>query len=212
MTYRAAIFDLDGTLLDTEAQAIEAGRRAFDQLGIAVPNGFFQQLVGVDFHTGMARIIDQWPDIDTGALDRIWSKEARALHAEGIPLKPGVTSLLDKIDALGLPKAIATSSFAHSAKHKLAASELEGRFDIVVSVDCVTHAKPHPEPYLLAATRLGMSPEMCLAFEDSETGSKSAHAAGMTVVVVPDVAQPSGDFAHHMATDLIQGAKLAGLF
>ena len=84
-------------------------------------------------------------------------------------------------------------------------------FAHIVTVDEVTHAKPHPEPYLLAASLLGLSPARCLVFEDSEAGSEAAHRVGMVVVQVPDVVPSEGKWAHHLAVDLMAGARAAGL-
>lgn len=211
MRYSAVIFDLDGTLLDTERQMTIAGNRAFETLGIPIPDGFFEALVGVDFQTGLTLIAAKWPDLDFKQIDAIWAAETRALHTQGIPTKPGVGALLDQIDDLGLPKAIATSSFAHSAQCKLEAAGLGHRFETVISVDSISNPKPAADPYLFAAKQLGVPPKSCLAFEDSETGSQSAFAAGMTVVLVPDIAPVTGRFSHHRATDLLSGARLAGL-
>lgn len=211
MSFEAVIFDLDGTLLDSESQTRTAGERAFASLGIDVPKGFFERLVGVDYHSGMALIHRVWPDLDAAALETAWAVEARELQTADIPLKFGVEAILDHVDLLGLPKAIATSSFAQSARRKLQRTGLMARFETVISVDCVSRPKPAPDPFLLAATRLGANPHRCLAFEDSETGSQSAHAAGMTVVLVPDIAPVTGTYAHHQASDLLQGARMAGL-
>ena len=71
--------------------------------------------------------------------------------------------------------------------------------------------KPHPEPYLLAASLLNVDPARCLVFEDSEAGAQAAHRAGMVVVQVPDVVPSDGKWAHHLAGDLLEGARLAGL-
>jgi beta-phosphoglucomutase-like phosphatase (HAD superfamily) len=80
-----------------------------------------------------------------------------------------------------------------------------------VTFDDVTNAKPAPDPYLLSAERLGADPARCVAFEDSETGARSAHAAGMIVVQVPDIHAATGHHAHHIAVSLVEGAHAAGL-
>ncbi|MGB8815240.1 MAG: HAD family hydrolase, partial [Paracoccaceae bacterium] len=84
-------------------------------------------------------------------------------------------------------------------------------FAHVITFDDVSAPKPHPEPYLLTAARLGVAPARCVVFEDSEIGAASAHAAGMCVVQVPDFLPTEGRFAHHVAADLLSGARLVGL-
>ncbi len=81
----------------------------------------------------------------------------------------------------------------------------------MVTVDDVARAKPAPDPFLLAARLLGVDPQRCLAFEDSEPGAEAAFAAGMTVVQVPDIVPASGRFAHLVAPDLMAGARAIGL-
>jgi beta-phosphoglucomutase-like phosphatase (HAD superfamily) len=115
------------------------------------------------------------------------------------------------LSGIGLPKALATSSTRRQADTKLALTGLGTHFAHVVTFDDVSDPKPHPEPYLLAARLLGVDAARCVAFEDSETGARSAHAAGMTVVQIPDIVPASGDFAHHIAPDLMTAARKLGL-
>ncbi len=93
----------------------------------------------------------------------------------------------------GLPRAIATSSLPHSAHHHLAAFDLGHRFDTIVAQGDTVRGKPAPDPYLLAAERLGVEPRLCLALEDSHNGVRSASAAGMITVMVPDLLPPTDE-------------------
>ena len=93
----------------------------------------------------------------------------------------------------------------------MAQAGLAGDFQHLITLDDVTRAKPAPDPYLLAAKWLGVAPARCLVFEDSEVGAEAAHSAGMRVVQVPDLVVSQGRFAHHLADDLISGARAAGL-
>ena len=111
----------------------------------------------------------------------------------------------------GLPCAVATSSRRASALRKLDLTGLAPHFATVVTFDCIASPKPAPDPYLEAARRLGIAPGRCIAFEDSDPGAAAAHAAGMTVVQVPDMAETTGPHAHHLAASLIEGARMAGL-
>lgn len=211
--YDAAIFDLDGLLLDTERLAIAAGYEVLDSMALPRIDGLFESLVGKDEVTG-ARIIaklygEAFPLAEFGGL---WTARFSARLDQGISLRPGATELLDHLTGIGLPRAVATSSQRASATRKLAQTGLTHHFAAIVTFDCVRQPKPAPDPYLLAAERLGADPARCIAFEDSDTGAEAARAAGMTVVQVPDMLTTDGPHAHHLAPDLLSGARMAGLF
>ena len=207
--YQAILFDLDGTLIDSESIATRTGLAAFAAVGFPVAPEFLHGLVGVDQATAATLIRAHHATIDIDHLNALWSAGFKAEADKGIALKPFVTQIL----ALSpqLPRAVVTSSGRQYAHQKLAMVGLGDAFAMVVTVDDVTRAKPDPEPYLLAARKLGVSPARCLVFEDSEAGAEAGHRAGCTVVHVPDLVPSSGRWAHHVAADLMSGARLAGL-
>lgn len=207
--YDAILFDLDGTLIDTESLALIAGQNAFAALGHPVAIEFLHSLVGVDMPTAAKAIGAAFPALDQPALGAIWDsgfKTAMALH--GLKLKDGVTDLLA---ARLAPMAVVTSSGRKSAHHKIGLAGIAHAFDLVITVEDVTAPKPAPAAYLLAAEKLGVLPGRCLVFEDSETGAEAAHRAGCIVVQVPDMVPSKGRWAHHLAPDLLTGARMAGL-
>lgn len=209
MTFAAVLFDLDGTLIDTERLTIAAAVDAFAAQGVAVDMAFLHTLIGVDDATGARRLTARYPQIDIAAFDADWTAGARRRQVQdGIPLKPGVIELLDR---LTLPVAVVTSSTREGAARKLALTGLAPRFAVVVSYDDVTRPKPDAEPYLQGAQRLGVDPAHCLVFEDSETGARAGTAAGCFVVQVPDIMPTRGEHARVVAPSLLEGAKAAGL-
>lgn len=208
MTFAAAIFDLDGTLVDTERLAMAAGLETLRLAGVEATEDVFHRLVGVDDVTGTAILGRLFPGLDVPAYRTDWNRRFHAALDAGIPLKAFAVEVLT---AIPLPRAVATSSTRAQADRKLARTGLHVHFAAVVTYDDVTAPKPDPEPFLRAAERLGVDPTACVAFEDSETGARAARAAGMTVVQVPDVLPTRGEHAHHVARDLWEGARAVGL-
>jgi HAD superfamily hydrolase (TIGR01509 family) len=206
--YDAILFDLDGTLVDTESIALATAMAAFAAHGITAGRAFLESLIGKDDATGTRLMRAAFPGADLDAIDRAHRDAFARETAHSLPLKPGAASLLA---GLPQPKALVTSSRRDSALRKLAVAGLAGHFAEVITFDDVAAPKPAPEPYLLAAARLGVDPARCLVFEDSEPGAEAAHRAGCRVVQVPDIIPATGRWAHHLAADLLTGARLAGL-
>ncbi len=207
--YDALLFDLDGTLIDTESLALTSGMVAFAAAGFPVEHDFLHSLIGVDQPTAGQIIRVRHPGLDLDRLNQLWNAGFRAEVDRGLALKPGAAEVLAL--APHLPRALVTSSGRHEAHRKLGIAGLDQIFVEVVVLEDVTNPKPAPDPYLLAAQKLGVSPARCLEFEDSETGAEAAHRAGCVVVQVPDVVPSQGRWAHHLAADLLSGARLAGL-
>ena len=207
--YDALMFDLDGTLIDSESLAVASGLAAFAEAGFPVDLDFMHRLVGISGAGSVAIIRARHPAIAMDRLDALWRRGFQASVQTSLTLKPGVTELLSH--SPHLPRVLVTSSRRVEAHAKLAQVGLGQSFAHVVTVDDVTRPKPEPEAYLLAASLLGVSPARCLVFEDSEAGSEAAHRAGCVVVQVPDVVPSRGKWAHHLAVDLMSGARAAGL-
>jgi HAD superfamily hydrolase (TIGR01509 family) len=208
----AVVFDMDGLLIDSERALLRTMQEIAPSFGVEISEDFFRTLIGLPLPASSAILMqtfgEDFPLEDFLVRLRVRNRE---LNAAGICLKDGVVELLDLLDDLGLPRAICTSSAHETVTHHLGFHGLVERFDAIVARGDYAHGKPHPEPFRTAAARLGAEPRACLALEDSHNGVRAAHAAGMQVVMVPDMLAPTAEMRGlciHVADTLHAAARL----
>jgi HAD superfamily hydrolase (TIGR01509 family) len=202
----AVVFDMDGLLFDTEALYRDVVIATALEAGHDVPLDFYLSTIGTPLQGTREAFVQRY-----GAgfdFDGFWAKTtqrfAKTVETE-LRLKAGVVELLGLLDELALPRAIATSSHHEHARHHLTAFGLTDRFRVVIANGDYARGKPHPEPFLKAAERLGVEPAHCLALEDSYHGVRAASSAGMMTVMVPDLMMPTPEMemlCAHIAADL----------
>lgn len=188
----ALLLDMDGLLIDTERLYLEVNVLAAAELGYRLAPETNLGMVGVAID-GCRRLLAEvhGAAFPFGRFRDIGYELLEARMADGVPVKPGAVELVAWARAEGLPVAVATSTRRGRAEHHLARVDLLHRLDALVTRDDVVNAKPAPEPYLTAAARLGVAPGAALALEDSANGVRAAAAAGVPVVMVPDVLAPT---------------------
>ena len=190
MTLPAAVlFDMDGLLVDTEPVWTVAEVELARQLGGEFTPELKAAIVGTRLEVAVPTILDWYGGLsDPGTVARTmtWLLDRMVeLFAEAPVVLPGVQPLLQSLAAAGVPTALVSSSYRVLVDAVLAHGI--GPFEVTLAGDEVTHGKPHPEPYLTAAARLGVDPTRCVVLEDSPAGVASAEDAGCAVVAVPSV-------------------------
>jgi HAD superfamily hydrolase (TIGR01509 family) len=209
---QAVVFDMDGLILDTEVLFRDVMMEASEARGMTLPMEVFLRMVGLPDHASRAVALAHFGDeFDCDAwMAHAWELADARLEA-GVPVKAGVAELLDYLDQAGLPRAICTSTRHETVERYLRPLGLLERFQAVVAAGDYPLGKPHPDPFLAAAARLGAGPASCLALEDSHNGVRAAAAAGMMTVMVPDLLPATAEMRSlcvAVAEDLHQVAAL----
>ena len=194
--YRAAVFDMDGLLLDSERPIRDAWLQVAAALGVAaLTPAAYLDLIGRNHRDSTLRLRALFGDaaLLAEARQRVDARLAEQFGARPFDLKPGARRLLQILADAGVPCAVATSTAHADARQRLGAAGLLPFFRAVCGGDEVARGKPDPDIYRLAVERLGAAAAHSLAFEDSDHGALAALAAGLGVVVVPDLkpAQPT---------------------
>lgn len=189
---RAVVFDLDGTLINTEKYYVRLGMEVSKEMGYDIPREVILSLRSLNRKFSKPMLQEMYgADFDFEYFHRTRNERfARLLEEKGIEKKPGADEILDYLKENGYRTAVATATDLERAERYLREIKLYEKFDQIISVSNVANGKPMPDVYLEACRQLGEEPENCMAVEDSENGVKSAYGAGMRVVMVPDLAPP----------------------
>lgn len=184
---KAVVFDLDGTLIDSEALVREAHFHAAEALGYTMSEAQFLGLVGMHREANDLQLKAYYGD--DFPLELFIETTRAHVGDRSAPLKAGALELMDALDELDLGFALATSSRRPWVERHFKTYNLAERFRAVVTRQDVVNGKPDPEPYLKASRLLGFAPMNVLAIEDSPPGVRAAHGAGCMTIMIPDLLQ-----------------------
>lgn len=190
---KACIFDLDGVIVDTAHYHFLAWKRLADELGVPFTKDDNERLKGVSRLRSMEIIMELGDVKLTPHEKEQLANKKNAWFVDYVErmmpeeIFPGVKGLIRELKQRGIKVGLASSS--KNAKTVLQVLHIQNEFDAVVDGTMVTHSKPDPEIFLLAAKKLGAEPHECLVFEDAEAGVEAAVAAGMKCVGIGPVAQ-----------------------
>lgn len=190
MTYPAAVlWDMDGTLVDSEHYWLRSEQELAASAGKLWTEQDGMNMIGMSLYDS-SRLIKQKLELDIPAeeiIDRLTNSVISKLETS-LPWRPGAEELLREVRAAGIPTALVTMSMRRNADAVVQRMGFDA-FDLIIAGDQVTHGKPHPEPYLMAAEKLGVEISECIAFEDSISGLHSAEASGAIAIGVPNLVQ-----------------------
>ena len=208
----AAIFDMDGLLLDTERPSLTLWARAGKSLGVTISPEMVISTLGID-DDGMRPVYLKrfGPDFPYDTLLERLKEFTIEEFEKGIAHKSGLITLLDHLSSLRIPMAVATSTGHENAIWKLRKGGIRDRFNVIVCGDEINNGKPSPDIFLLAAEKLCKNPSECAGFEDSPAGLQGLHAAGIRSVFIKDIVEPPEEIlatVWRRCNDLAEAATL----
>ncbi len=197
MICKSIIFDLDGTLIDSESQCETAWKAAIAEYRHVMTSDFYATLVGLSVEESATLILNNYPiPLSIDSLAKILTSKWETAWQNGAPAIPGMIELINLLDKNGILWGIATSSSRRYLDTMLAHHALVERCAGSAAGDEVEQSKPNPDVYLLAAERMGVLATDCLVVEDSVYGVTSAVSANMTVIAIPHTYTLKSDFSH----------------
>jgi sugar-phosphatase len=204
--FAGIIFDMDGTLVDSEGTWETAQVAMFAEMGVAYSDEVRQQIIGLRLDDGLQRVIDAYNlETTAQALSENLVKRMLTLIPQQVEAKPGAQELVAHVAQMNTPHCVASSSPLAIIEATIQAQNWQDFLPHYYSAESVPNGKPAPDVYLYAAEKINAAPEQCLAIEDSPNGARAAVAAGMTCYVVPDFHSPKAAFAEitpHVFDDL----------
>lgn len=193
---RAVVFDLDGTMINTEELYPRAAEKLLARRNKEFNREVLDRMIGRRAHAALSAF-KEVHELEEEVDDLIAESQAllHEIMEEDLAPMPGLLELLDRLEMAEIPRAVATSSRRSFVEHVFQRFDLAERFAFVLSAEDVTRGKPHPEIYLAAAERFDLSPAEVLVLEDSAAGFQAARAAGTIAVAVPGPHSHRHDFA-----------------
>lgn len=201
---KAAIFDMDGLMFDTERLGSQCWAQVGQELGVDISEPFLSQLRGLtrsEYRAAFIRHFERRLDYDRASARQkqlFWTR----IETDGVPIKPGLIELLTFFQRKNIPTAMATASHQDRACQYLELSGIRPYFKSLVFGNQALHGKPDPELFLLAAAELQIAPESCLVLEDSINGIKAGIAGGFHTVMIPDLVWPDPELDRQICARL----------
>ncbi|MDC0114286.1 HAD family phosphatase [Planktomarina temperata] len=210
MIPHAILFDMDGLLLDTEKVCFDNFVETRRHFSLSDSSDVFLRCVGLRRPECDRVILESLPEqVEFQDFNEVWREKISATLRREIPVKAGALQLFQVLSSKGYLMGVATSTETEVARSHLEKTGLLPFLAGVVGGDLVQQGKPNPEVYHKIAEHLGVSAADCIAFEDSETGTRAAVASGARTVQIPDLIAPSAEmlkFGHVIAPSLLEGA------
>ena len=187
---KAAIFDMDGTMFDTERIWKENWERCIVEFGFDPDPDFPRNVCGTSGEKMLEVIRKFYPGIDAAAFRDKVRKAVNKSIADEIPVKKGLYEIVDYLRSQGVRLAVASSSQLEKIKHCVRLAGLEDKFDMLFSGNDIEHGKPAPDIFLKAADAMGVDPSECYVLEDGLNGVYAGIASGADTVMIIDLTQP----------------------
>ena len=189
-----AIFDMDGTLFDTEKLYRKAWLSVAPEFGVEPNYDLPIAACGTNMGEESVRVVESfYPHIDCKRYVERVLELVEACREQGLELMTGVAEILNFFRDANVKMAVASSSPVAIIEENLSRKNLRGYFDVLVGGDMVKHGKPAPDIFKLAAEKLNIAAADCYIFEDSFNGIRAAHAAGGAAIMIPDTMQPTDE-------------------